>query len=235
MGFRRIAVAIMLLGTLIGPLTAAGHADSPVVVELYTSQGCSSCPPADELLTEIADREDVIALALHVDYWDYLGWQDAFANPAYTQRQRNYARAAGKRMIYTPQMVIGGLDHIVGHKPRDLRAALREHAAKRSPVNLALSRRGNDVEITAQAAQGTGPMVVQLVRYAPEQSVSIRRGENAGRDILYSNIVTSWQNLAEWNGRNALSLRTEAPGEQPIVVIVQSEGYGAILAAERLR
>lgn len=229
--FQRIAIAI----ALVGALTGMGRADSPVVVELYTSQGCSSCPPADDLLTEIADREDIIALALHVDYWDYLGWADDFASPAFTQRQRNYARAAGKRMIYTPQMIVGGVDHIVGHKPQDLRAAVREHAAKRSPVNLALERRGGDVEITAQAGQGSGQMVVQLVRYHPSQSVSIRRGENAGREILYSNIVTSWQVLTEWNGRNALSMRAAAPGDQPVVVIVQSHGHGAILAAARLR
>lgn len=231
MGFQRIAMAV----ALISALTGAGRADTPVVVELYTSQGCSSCPPADALLTEISDRDDIIALALHVDYWDYLGWADGFADPAFTQRQRDYARAAGKRMIYTPQMVIGGQDHIVGHKPQDLRAALRAHAAKRSPVSLVVSRQGDIVDIAAEAEQGTGPMVVQLVRYTPEQSVAIRRGENAGRNIVYSNIVTRWQNLADWNGYQALSLRAEVTGNQPLVVIIQSEGHGAILAAERLR
>lgn len=231
MAIQKLLAVFLLWVASVG--SAAG--DHPVVVELYTSQGCSSCPPADELLTAIADREDVIALALHVDYWDYLGWADEFADPAYTARQRAYARAAGKRMIYTPQMVVGGLDHIVGHKPNELRSTLREHAAKRSPVNLAVERQGGNIEITAQAGQGTGPMVVQLVRYTPQQSVAIRRGENAGREILYSNIVTSWQVLREWNGRAALSMRANAPGDAPVVVIIQSDGHGPILAAARLR
>ena len=95
-------------------------ARADVVVELYTSQGCSSCPPADALLEQLAARDDVIALSLHVDYWDYLGWQDAFANPAFTKRQRGYAARAGSSMIYTPQMVIGGRDHIVGTKGMEL-------------------------------------------------------------------------------------------------------------------
>src|SRR6056297_1329329 len=90
--------------------TAPALADDPVVVELFTSQGCSSCPPADAMLGELAERDDVIPLALHVDYWDYIGWADIFADPAYTRRQKGYAHATGQRMVYTPQMVIDGQD-----------------------------------------------------------------------------------------------------------------------------
>ena len=114
---RALALAIGFLASFIG---AAAAADRPVVVELYTSQGCSSCPPADAILAELADREDVIALAFHVDYWDYIGWKDIFADPANTLRQRNYARVAGARSVYTPQMIVDGQDHVVGTKPMKL-------------------------------------------------------------------------------------------------------------------
>jgi hypothetical protein len=91
--------------------------DRPVLVELFTSQGCSSCPPADALLHKLARRDDVVALALHVDYWDYIGWKDTFAKAAHSARQRAYAREAGRRMVYTPQMIINGADHVVIGRP----------------------------------------------------------------------------------------------------------------------
>ena len=105
---------------------AEGRADDmPVVVELFTSQGCSSCPPADALLHELSKRDDVIPLALHVDYWDYIGWKDSFAQPAFTARQRGYAQASGRRAIYTPQMIIGGQFDVVGNRPMDVAAIIR--------------------------------------------------------------------------------------------------------------
>jgi len=106
-------------------LTPAGqaNADGPVVVELFTSQGCSSCPPADKILGELAKRDDVIALSLHVDYWDYLGWKDDFASPAHTARQQGYATALGERMMFTPQMIIGGTDSVVGSRAMELISA----------------------------------------------------------------------------------------------------------------
>ncbi|MFV2052322.1 DUF1223 domain-containing protein [Aliiroseovarius sp. YM-037] len=213
------------------------HAQSnPVVVELYTSQGCSSCPPADRLFSSLAGRDDVIPLSLHVDYWDYIGWEDTFADPAFTRRQKAYARAANKRMVYTPQMIIGGSDHIVGHEPAELSATLAAHSRQAPAVSLNVAESNGRVRIEAgPAPQGTGNMVVQLVRYVPEQTVSIRRGENAGRDIRYTNIVTSWQVLREWNGRNALSLSAPVSGNAPAVVIIQRAGHGPILAAARVR
>ncbi|MAQ85167.1 MAG: DUF1223 domain-containing protein [Maritimibacter sp.] len=210
--------------------------DNPVVVELYTSQGCSSCPPADALMTELAGRDDVIALALHVDYWDYIGWKDSFASPDYTNRQRGYARASGHRTIYTPQMIVGGVDHVVGFKPMKLADLIDTHQEAEPAVDLQLSREGDTLTIRAE---GVTPLpasiLVQLVRYLPESTVEIRKGENAGRTITYANIVNDWEMISGWDGTGVLELTAEVTGPEPLVVILQEAGHGAILAATRLR
>jgi len=181
-------------------------ADGPVVVELYTSQGCSSCPPADEMLRELATRNDVIALALHVDYWDYIGWADSFADPAHTTRQQKYARVAGANTIYT------------------------------TGVSVSLNRSGNQIEIDATAASSFPRAAqVQIVRFSALETVDIRRGENAGRQLSYANIVTSWDVVREWDGRSALDLTVDIGGTGPVAVIIQAPGPGAILAAAQLR
>jgi len=206
-----------------------------VVVELYTSQGCSSCPPADALLGELADREDVIALSLHVDYWDYLGWKDEFANPAFTARQRGYASTAGHGMIYTPQMVIGGKDHIVGTRAMDLADSLTQHKEREAPIGLEAQRQGDIVQVRADPAQGAqGGFIVQLVHYSETETVSIKRGENAGREMTYHNVVKGWNQIAEWDGASALSIDAQASGDDPMVVIIQREGPGVILAATKV-
>jgi hypothetical protein len=214
----------------------AQSSDYPVVVELYTSQGCSSCPPADAVLAKLAGRDDVIALALHVDYWDYIGWKDTFGDPANAKRQRAYAQVAGARNVYTPQMVVAGEDHLVGVRPMELSDLISAHGKKASPVDLAATRNGGSVHIEAAATSGlpNGAMI-QIVRYLPKANVAIERGENAGRSVTYTNIVESWKRLADWDGRNSLSMDVDVPGKSPIVVIVQEPGPGAVLAAVRLR
>lgn len=209
---------------------------SPVVVELFTSQGCSSCPPADALLAELANREDVIALALHVDYWDYIGWKDTLADPANTKRQKAYAYAAGQSTIYTPQMIVGGLEHVVGYKPMRLAELIENYHGKAAPVNVSVTRVEGGVNIEAPALDaGATEMVVQLVRYKPEETVTIGRGENAGKAIKYTNIVTEWRVLGYWDGAGPFSMRADAPGDAPVVVIFQKSGQGPIVGAARLR
>lgn len=232
---RKIMPAVGLWLVLAGTGLAQSAKGNPVVVELYTSQGCSSCPPADRLLGQIAGREDVIALALHVDYWDYIGWRDTFGNPDFTRRQRAYAAVAGARTIYTPQMIIGGMDHLVGVRPAELEALVSRHAARTDSVVLTLERTGGTVKVTAGAATLPKGAVVQLVRYRPHERVEIRQGENAGKVIDYSNIVTEWRGVAEWDGRVDLSLSLDAPGGDPVVVILQEPGPGPVLAAAALR
>jgi len=207
--------------------------ESPVVVELYTSQGCSSCPPADSIFKQIAARPDVIALALHVDYWDYIGWKDSFANPKFSARQRAYAHAAGRRSIYTPQMIVDGVDNIVGVKPMKLVELVDAHRASPDLATVTVERVGSQVKIEAVAA---GPMpsqgcVVQLVTYQPSATVEIGRGENAGRRLDYVNIVQEWLPLGEWNGQGTFSATAKVAAGTPVAVLVQQKGYGAILGA----
>ncbi|WP_204114681.1 DUF1223 domain-containing protein [Shimia biformata] len=219
------------LGTL-----AAWADDRPVVVELYTSQGCSSCPPADAYLRqELAGRDDVIALALHVDYWDYIGWKDLFADPRYTKRQKGYAHAAGQRSVYTPQMIVGGKDHVVGNHPEKVEALIQKHKKMDRKVDLTLEKVGGKVRVSASSSSYRGPMVVQLVRYEPGKKVSIKRGENAGKVLSYANIVREWHQLAEWNGDRPFTIERAMDSAGPVVVIVQERGFGPILAAAALR
>ena len=221
---------------------AAGPSQNRVLVELFTSQGCVSCPPADEFFASLVQDKRVIALSLHVDYWDYIGWEDSFAAPEFTDRQKSYARAIGSRTIYTPQFIIGGVERIEGFDPEQTLAALGAREAEASRIAVTLSRKGDDLVIRASADPPlTAPVRLELVRYLPEATVSIERGENAGKTVTYRNIVTSWQSLGDWSGADALDLTVPAPGDAPAVVIVQDfgstgsaakgSGPGAILAA----
>lgn len=220
---------------LVGPAVAEEQSNPAVVVELYTSQGCSSCPPADEFFAELVQDPQVIPLALHVDYWDYIGWEDKFADAKFTERQKAYAREAGSRMIYTPQVIVGGLDRVEGNQPGQVEALIRKHLAVAREVTLTVARNGEILVISAKAQQPFDtPLRVQLVRYKPEETVSIERGENAGRTLTYRNIVTSWQPLGEWTGEAPLAIEAKAPGPEAAVVILQSDGPSFIHAAARI-
>lgn len=214
---------------------AATAQDNPVVVELFTSQGCSSCPAADAILAELNHRDDVIPLALHVDYWDYIGWQDSFAKHAFTRRQKAYARTGGWKMIYTPQMVINGVEDVVGSRPMKLNDVIRKHAALPSRVALSLDREGGILTIRAEAKADLGPCNVQLVTYLPEAEVDITRGENAGRTLSYTHIARTWDVVGEWNGQGVYHNEVSVEPGVPVVVLVQDPATGYILAAARLR
>lgn len=211
------------------------QAEPVVVVELYTSQGCSSCPPADEFLSMLASDPRILPLALHVDYWDYIGWEDHFAQPKFSDRQRAYAKAVGSRTIYTPQLIIGGSDRIEGFSPEETAERLRDHLAAGTTVRLTVTRNGDKLVIRAEADPPlTEPVRVQLVRYKPEETVMIERGENAGKTITYRNIVTSWERLEDWGGQSPLEVTAPYEGDEPGAVIVQADGPAAILAAARV-
>ena len=214
---------------------AAADSEQGVVVELYTSQGCSSCPPADELMAEISDMPGVIGLALHVDYWDYIGWKDTFGQAKFSERQRSYAHAAGDKMVYTPQMIIDGQARMIGNNPGPVVSAIASASRAAHDVTLTLRREGDKLVISGTTARALpNGTLVQLIHYSPKQSTAIERGENAGLTVDYHNIVTSWQRLGEWSGAQPLELVTDA-GSGPVVVVIQSEGTREVLAAARLR
>ena len=233
-----LAAAALILMAASRAVQAEGTA--PVVLELYTSQGCSSCPAADALLEELADQPGLLPLALHVDYWDYIGWADTFAHPGFTERQKAYARAAGERMIYTPQMIVGGVARVEGNDPAAVAEAIRAAQPDRLGPDLAISREGEGLRIRVAEwpEAATAPLKLQLVRFQPQAVVEIAHGENAGKTVTYSNIVTDWQALSDWPGTPPLDLLVPAPGADSLAVLLQSPsptgGPGAILAAARL-
>jgi hypothetical protein len=181
------------------------------VVELFTSQGCGSCPAADAILTDLAQTGDVVALAYHVDYWDYLGWRDTLATADNTTRQYDYSAAFGSRSVYTPQAVINGVAHVNGAD----RKAMDEAIAQSSdglPVEVALSYRGDTVVIETGAGEvPDGEAHVMLVYFNPATTVEITRGRNQGRSFTFWNSVSSYHSAGMWHGKEA---RFELPVSQ---------------------
>ncbi len=207
----------------------------PVVVELYTSQGCSSCPPADAIFDELAERNDVIPIAFHVDYWDYIGWKDEFGHPNHAVRQRAYANTAGRRSIYTPEMVVNGVTDIVGAKPMKLFDAIAKHKAQPTLMTLDVARNGDALEIQGSVPKGgSTPMEVHILEIKPVQTSKITRGENRGKTIKYTNIAHDWRVVGKWDGKAALKMSVKAKRNDPVVVLVQEAGAGPIVAAARL-
>jgi len=243
---RLFAAALLLLGS-IGVLAAGEqHQSRPLaVVELFTSQGCTSCPPADALLAELAQTGDVVALAYHVDYWDYLGWRDTLANPDNTARQYEYSNAFGSRSVYTPQAVVNGRLHVNGADRAALDEAI-DSAAKASalPVDVDLSYEGDTVVIeTGSGSVPGGEAHVMLVYFNPATEVEITRGRNKGRSFTFWNSVSRFHSAGVWHGNEA---RYEMPmseitkkGAGGCAVIIQAvtrDGLpGAILGAAIMR
>jgi len=182
----------------------AARAEPRAVIELFTSQGCSSCPPADKLIAEYANDSSVIALSLAVDYWDYLGWKDTLALSGHSNRQRAYARVRGDRQVYTPQAVIDGAVHALGSDKAAIERAIRQtperHAALTLPVTLV--RAGDTLTVTVPAAKDESRQAeVWLCPVTKSVPVPIGRGENRGRTIIYSNVVRRWIKLGDWTGK----------------------------------
>ena len=221
------ALSVLIASGLSRP-SAAG--EGPVVVELFTSQGCSSCPPADALLDELTEQPDVIALSFHVDYWDYIGWQDPFADPAYTQRQRNYRPHLGNRFIYTPQMVIDGHIDVVGSRREQVSRAIEEaRADEKLPVSL--SR--DSVSLPAGTAP-KGGATVWIAFLDERHETQVGAGENGGRKLVNSHVVRKLSAIGTWKGE-ALSIplagNESDAGRYGCAVLVQENGSGRILGA----
>ena len=218
----------LLLAALAFPALAADR-DHPAVVELYQSQGCSSCPPADLAVNSVADRPDVLALSFAVTYWDQLGWKDIFGDPAFTARQWDYARAGGRQNVATPQVIVNGRGAIVGNNRPDIDAAVARFDRGASGPTLAFD--GKAVQVGA----GKGHATLWLVRYDPRTiPVAIRAGENGGRTIAHRNIVRQIVPIGQWTGRPLhVALPPARPGLASALLLQSGKG-GPIVASRKL-
>lgn len=214
-------------------------ADVRAVVELFTSQGCSSCPPADKILGELAKDSSIVAMTLPVDYWDYLGWKDTLANPRYSARQRAYARQRGDREIATPQVVVNGVANVVGSDKAAIERAISETRGKTMQVPVTVSSSGD--KLIVSIPDGSGDQAkgeVWLCAMAKTMPVSIGRGENNGRSITYYNVSRRWVKVGDWTGKAATwtvpLADLKADGVDAAAAIVQSgssDNPGAMLGA----
>jgi hypothetical protein len=234
---RRKALGLGAAAAIGGFTIPARAASRPVIVELFTSQGCSSCPPADAFLEELKATPRVIALSLNVDYWDYLGWHDTLADKSYSQRQYDYARSRGDMDVYTPQMVVDGMSHYVGSNKSAVRAAIKRAQAATPALWVPMSCSDNDKEVVIQAeARDKSPEgTIWLLSIAPKVSVKIDRGENAGREISYYNVVRKLMPAGMWKGE-ALTLKLPksgllGPDCKACVALLQSGDVGPVIGA----
>jgi len=227
------ALATLVLG--IAVLASSAHAKSPVVVELFTSQGCASCISADDLIGDLADRPHVLALTFGVDYWDYLGWQDTFAKSEFTDRQRAYLKPLALRDVYTPQVVIDGHLQAAANHPDDVNTLIKQAANDHDSPPQIMAAHGARVAIGyGHAPKGGGE--VWLVRYDPRgQKTVVRTGDNRGKTIVEHNVVRELTRLGTWKGqpKSFRAPAASADGLQTAVIIQAGHG-GAIVAAKKL-
>lgn len=234
--FSRAFAPLALFGALLLAATPTlAQERRPVVVELFTSQGCSSCPPADSLLADLAARPDVLALAFHVDYWDYVGWRDRFAQPAFAERQRAYTKTLGAPMVYTPQMIIDGTTEVIGSRRSDVLDAVEAAGMGNGIETQAriVDRPGARLAVTLGAAD-LAPAEIMLAVFGRPQETSVEQGENRGRVLRNANMVLRFETLGQWRGE---ALEMELPLEPAelrsaggVAVIVQQRS-GRILGA----
>jgi hypothetical protein len=210
---------------------------APMVVELFTSEGCSSCPPADALLGELAQRQYVLPLSFHVDYWDYIGWKDRFADPLFTRRQYAYAEAQGSSMVYTPQMIVAGAIDVVGSDRKAVEKALKTAYTRNTMyrVNVVREKDGRVVVQFPEASIGV-PATVWLVTYQKSAESHVKAGENAGRALMSYNVVRSLQKVGMWRGPATeieLKLDPAARANLPdaCAIIANQAEHGPIIAA----
>lgn len=233
---RSFAYAVVVACTSAAALPIA-HAQTRATLELFTSQGCSSCPTADRLLGELATDPSLVTLTLPIDYWDYLGWKDTLADPRHTARQRGYSKVRGDREVYTPQVVVNGSFHVIGSDKsaieRTIAKSRQNDAVLSLPVTLSVG--GGRLFGTVGEHGGT-PAVIWVVGLAKAVTVAIKRGENKGKTITYHNVARSWFKVDAESGKTfAVPLKEiDAEGVDSAAVIVQSgtaEKPGPVLAA----
>ena len=221
----------MAAATMLCCVAATNAQPRPVVVELFTSQGCSSCPPADAYVGKLSTRADVLALSFHVDYWDDLGWRDRFALAESVKRQNIYARNLGRSSAYTPQLVVDGRDDSVGSDGKAVARALSEN---RDGVPVGVSVRDADVLVELGAYPNAAPSDVVLVAYLRHAVSAIGHGENAGRTLEEFNIVRDIRTLGPWKGQVQtfrVPVSSLPPDATDVAVLVQPSGQAPIIGA----
>lgn len=239
---RRLAVCTVFAVLASGPLAHAQAVKPKAVVELFTSQGCSSCPPADALFVELARDPALITLTMPVTYWNYLGWRDTLAQDVFTKRQKHYAKARGDGQVYTPQAVINGTAHCVGTNREAIGKLVSEQAQAGFPVSVGLEEQGDSLKITlaASGSNATKAAGIWLLPVSRALTVPIARGENTGKTITYANVVRGLTRVGDWKGGDAtlsvpLSLTREANSDGYVVLVQADEPArgGAVLGAAR--
>lgn len=210
------------------PFTAHAnqHASHPTILELFTSQGCSSCPPADQLASAYADDPSILVLSYHIDYWDRLGWKDPFSSPENTQRQHDYAHYLGTN-IYTPQAIIQGQTDVVGSDAARLKAVLKQAQKTDGWVNQVFNVNGKDVEIDLPAARAMRSHLL-LIGFRKHSKNSITSGENAGGTLSHRNNVMSIVSLGDWDG-TARHLSHPLPSGDGVALLIQDASNGHII------
>ena len=238
---RRVAPVLFVAGFVIASVAAAQAGETRAVLELFTSQGCSSCPPADRLVGQFANDPSVVALSVPIDYWDYLGWRDTLANPAHSARQRAYARARGDGQVYTPQIVVNGSADALGSDQGAIERAIVQTDHKTGvmslPVVLAVNNGTLDVSVSG-GDKAPAASEVWLCPLAKAVPVAIGRGENRGRTITYHNVVRNWLKLGAFSAAqsnwNVPMAQIKAEGIDAAAVMVQEGSHdrpGIILGA----
>ena len=240
-----LAYATVVAFALSAIVEPAMSGETRAVLELFTSQGCSSCPPADKLLGELAADPSVVSISLPIDYWDYLGWKDTLADPRHAARQRAYSGVRGDREVYTPQVVVNGSVHALGSNHGSIEKAIarsRENPATLSlPVKASIANAGLSVSLP-ERGDVAAPAEVWITGVSRAITVTIQRGENRGKTITYHNVARRWVKLGQWQGKTnswTIPLRDFAvDGVDSAAVFVQSgtvEKPASILGATALR
>jgi len=209
MNNRHITIATALICTSLNApamIASALAAEPRAVIELFTSQGCSSCPPADKLAGELAQASSLLIMSLAVDYWDYLGWKDTLALHSNSERQRAYANARGDLKVYTPQAVINGVVHVLGSDKAAIEKAIAQTRRNAAPLALPVTIAVADGKVTVNVPAAKDEHhsgAVWLCPITSKAPVAVGRGENHGRTLTYTNVVRRWVKLGDWDGKAA--------------------------------
>lgn len=231
------AAGVLLAASTTTPSAQAG--ERLTVVELFTSQGCPLCPTADAFLGKLAQRDDVLALSFHVGYWDYIGWPDPFAQPAYTRRQENYLELFNLPYVFTPQMVVDGRIQASGNKKDEILQGIESaRGMDRERIGVELTRISANqvrIRIPMEDAVYRGEAEIVLIRFDEKKETVVTSGENAGKTLVNFNVVREMRPVADWNGEAVDMVQRladlDAPGGDFCAVIIQERAQGRILGA----